>query len=416
MTVPENSYTIRPPSQEQPPRIFTGWPGLGRVLEFESQMVAMQLGWVLIGRLLQGFLEWPAAVARTAGASVLRCRLTGLGVSLLVHTPLVWVLSALAPVPLPIEVGLDSVVAVQARRQPVASAQVVLTDIPVQLDPTSESGPSDQRQLLAAELRAPVTPSGPPVPRTADMDSHLQRVLSPARPRPEKDLPALIWPRQLTVSELARQFTSDTHEMPQSDSTVQAAGERELAARPRTEPMPDQNPASGDERMADSPSPARQRPVENSNKPSATATTPKLQKRSAPRKHRTQVKQQDEPKPPQPDVTQTQQLAQDRDSVASQQSSGQLVRRLPQKLPRNPQPVYPADAWRAGREGRVVLQVRVDVQGRVHDLRVRTSSGTRALDQAALDAVARWKFRPALRGQQPVEHQILIPISFRIER
>ncbi|MEO1995312.1 MAG: energy transducer TonB, partial [Planctomycetaceae bacterium] len=107
---------------------------------------------------------------------------------------------------------------------------------------------------------------------------------------------------------------------------------------------------------------------------------------------------------------------QNRDSVASRQSSGQLLQRLPRKLPRNPQPIYPADAWRLGREGRVVLHVRVDIQGRVRDARVHSSSGTRALDQAALEAVRRWKFRPALRGRRPVEHAVLVPVSFRIER
>ena len=60
--------------------------------------------------------------------------------------------------------------------------------------------------------------------------------------------------------------------------------------------------------------------------------------------------------------------------------------------------------------------VRVDDGGRVRDAGVHSSSGTRSLDQAALAAVRRWKFRPALRGNRPVEHAVLVPVSFRIER
>jgi protein TonB len=46
---------------------------------------------------------------------------------------------------------------------------------------------------------------------------------------------------------------------------------------------------------------------------------------------------------------------------------------------------------------------------------VDTSSGSTALDEAALDAVRKWRFVPAKRGAQPVEAWHLVPIVFRLE-
>ena len=48
-----------------------------------------------------------------------------------------------------------------------------------------------------------------------------------------------------------------------------------------------------------------------------------------------------------------------------------------------PKPVYPESARREGREGRVVLRVLVDDQGRSKSSRINRSSGSEALDRAA---------------------------------
>ncbi|MBK7859983.1 MAG: TonB family protein [Archangiaceae bacterium] len=57
--------------------------------------------------------------------------------------------------------------------------------------------------------------------------------------------------------------------------------------------------------------------------------------------------------------------------------------------------VYPADAADAGVQGTVVLQVDLGPDGKVMSASVATSSGSDALDQAALDGVKRFVFRPA---------------------
>jgi periplasmic protein TonB len=81
----------------------------------------------------------------------------------------------------------------------------------------------------------------------------------------------------------------------------------------------------------------------------------------------------------------------------------------------NPQPRYPISARRRGEQGTVVLNVLVTREGTAANVNVETSSGSRTLDEAALEAVRKWRFVPAKRGVQPVEAWHLVPIVFRLE-
>jgi protein TonB len=80
----------------------------------------------------------------------------------------------------------------------------------------------------------------------------------------------------------------------------------------------------------------------------------------------------------------------------------------------NPAPAYPALSRRMGEEGRVVLRVYVSEQGQAAQVQLRTSSKHPRLDEAALDAVRRWRFVPARRGETPVAAWVLVPISFSL--
>lgn len=77
-------------------------------------------------------------------------------------------------------------------------------------------------------------------------------------------------------------------------------------------------------------------------------------------------------------------------------------------------PDYPERARREGKEGRVLLQVLVDAEGRSKVVEVDTSSGSEVLDQAARDAIRRWRFSPARQGERAVESWVKIPIEFRL--
>jgi protein TonB len=82
---------------------------------------------------------------------------------------------------------------------------------------------------------------------------------------------------------------------------------------------------------------------------------------------------------------------------------------------KNPPPDYPLVARRRGYEGRVVLDVLVDREGRVRDLSVSQSSGHGVLDRAATKAVKDWLFEPARRGDETMDMWVEVPLTFRLK-
>jgi TonB family protein len=79
-----------------------------------------------------------------------------------------------------------------------------------------------------------------------------------------------------------------------------------------------------------------------------------------------------------------------------------------------PQPQYPSSARREGKEGRVLLRVLVDEEGRTKTIEVNTSSGHDLLDRAASEAIKKWRFVPAHAGGKPIETWIKVPIDFQL--
>jgi TonB family protein len=77
-------------------------------------------------------------------------------------------------------------------------------------------------------------------------------------------------------------------------------------------------------------------------------------------------------------------------------------------------PVYPAEALKNHASGTVVLQVAISTKGRVEALRV--INGPASLQQAALDAVQQWTYRPYLLNNIPVEVETTINVVFAPSR
>ncbi|WP_162615898.1 energy transducer TonB [Solilutibacter oculi] len=77
-----------------------------------------------------------------------------------------------------------------------------------------------------------------------------------------------------------------------------------------------------------------------------------------------------------------------------------------------PAPQYPRAALRAGIEGTVRVQVDVGPDGVPTSVSLDQGSGHRELDRAALDAVKRWRFRPAMANGQPTVGRLTVPIQF----
>lgn len=77
-----------------------------------------------------------------------------------------------------------------------------------------------------------------------------------------------------------------------------------------------------------------------------------------------------------------------------------------------PAPRYPNEALRRNVGGTVRVQVLVAADGSVDRLELAESSGDRFLDRAALEAVRRWRFQPAVRNGQPVAASVIVPLEF----
>jgi protein TonB len=61
-----------------------------------------------------------------------------------------------------------------------------------------------------------------------------------------------------------------------------------------------------------------------------------------------------------------------------------------------------------------MLRVHVSAQGHVSEVVIEVSAGHSDLDQAAADAVRRWRFEPARRGTEAVAMWVRIPVEFRL--
>jgi protein TonB len=68
-----------------------------------------------------------------------------------------------------------------------------------------------------------------------------------------------------------------------------------------------------------------------------------------------------------------------------------------------------------GMEGEVLIRTRVLRNGRCDELELVQSSGYALLDRAAMEAIRKWRFRPALRGDEQVSSRIEIPVRFRLD-
>lgn len=81
----------------------------------------------------------------------------------------------------------------------------------------------------------------------------------------------------------------------------------------------------------------------------------------------------------------------------------------------NPAPEYPGMAKRAGEEGRVLLKVLVSAEGEAETVSLEKSSGSERLDNAAREAVSRWRFVPARKGGQALSAYVIVPIKFSLD-
>jgi protein TonB len=79
------------------------------------------------------------------------------------------------------------------------------------------------------------------------------------------------------------------------------------------------------------------------------------------------------------------------------------------------QPIYPSALLKKRIGGKVVVTAIVSPAGKVIKATVKQSSGRNELDQAACNAVMKWKFKPSMRDGKPVQSTCLIPYTFEVK-
>ena len=77
---------------------------------------------------------------------------------------------------------------------------------------------------------------------------------------------------------------------------------------------------------------------------------------------------------------------------------------------------YPRLSKRNGEAGRVLIRVYIDEAGVAKNLQVNRSSGYPRLDEAALAAIQKARFRPYTENGQPVAGWAFIPLEFELEK
>ena len=79
-------------------------------------------------------------------------------------------------------------------------------------------------------------------------------------------------------------------------------------------------------------------------------------------------------------------------------------------------PEYPPSELRAGHEGTVYLDLMVQPDGRIGEVRIKTSTGFPRLDEAAISHVKRtYRLTPAMEDGKPVAGWVTLPVVFRID-
>ncbi|MGD7035060.1 energy transducer TonB [Methylotuvimicrobium buryatense] len=79
-------------------------------------------------------------------------------------------------------------------------------------------------------------------------------------------------------------------------------------------------------------------------------------------------------------------------------------------------PRYPRRARERAIEGWVRLEIVVKPNGTVGDARVIDANPKQIFDQAALEAIRRWRFKPTHKDGRAVEQRVVQEISFRLDR
>lgn len=101
-------------------------------------------------------------------------------------------------------------------------------------------------------------------------------------------------------------------------------------------------------------------------------------------------------------------------AIAAKLPKAEVVIDQPAFLTPPKPPIYPAQARRRNQQGVVLVEIRLDERGGLREMKLLRSSGIESLDEAAMSAVASWRFRPEVQDGEPVPSRVRIPIEFAL--
>lgn len=81
-----------------------------------------------------------------------------------------------------------------------------------------------------------------------------------------------------------------------------------------------------------------------------------------------------------------------------------------------PAPEYPRLSKKLGEAGLVIVRAYADEQGLPHDVHIERSSGFARLDDAALAAVRKVRFKPYAENGRPTGGWVRMPFPFELEK
>jgi protein TonB len=86
--------------------------------------------------------------------------------------------------------------------------------------------------------------------------------------------------------------------------------------------------------------------------------------------------------------------------------------RVPEPIAQ-PEPIFPANLRKDVDRAEVIIEFIVDTKGFTRDVRAISSTHT-GFEQAAIDGVSRWRFRPGMKDGRKVNTRVHIPIRFMV--
>jgi periplasmic protein TonB len=81
---------------------------------------------------------------------------------------------------------------------------------------------------------------------------------------------------------------------------------------------------------------------------------------------------------------------------------------------RTPPPQYPSSLKREGVAGVVTVAIIIDEKGNVTSATINKSSHAE-FEAPSLDAVRKWRFKPAMKDNQAIASRVIVPLHFTVE-